>query len=414
MISLYPRHYLDISTRDLILSASGSFSQTDAGNELEAAEKEIGPDAIVTLSVRSGWDLALTAFNFPEGSEIIMSAVTIPDMQRIAEAHGLVVIPVDLDPDTMIPRLDAYERAFSDRTCAVMLAHLLGGSFDITPFASIADFHGVPVIEDRAQAFVGPHDWGSDLAVISLYSFGSIKTSTALGTAVTIVRDPQLRERMRDIQSRWDFQDPRTFARKAAKYLAVQGFKSPQFYAAIANVAARGQRGLDGFISRTVKGFHSTSTDDLLALLRQRPCGPQVSLLRKRLDSFDGARLAARAERGELLMHELSLVCDVLGSAQPARTHWLLAIGVRDPRGLIARLRAAGFDATQGATTIGAIDAPAGRPECDPSEIRAVMSNAVFLPAYPEMPSHAAATMLNVIFAFTVLRSSLHHAVAAA
>jgi hypothetical protein len=104
----------------------------------------------------------------------------------------------------------------------------------------------------------------------------------------------------------------------------------------------------------------------------------------------------------------------VLGSAQPARTHWLLAIGVRDPRGLIARLRAAGFDATQGATTIGAIDAPAGRPECDPSEIRAVMSNAVFLPAYPEMPSHAAATMLNVIFAFTVLRSSLHHAVAAA
>ena len=113
-------------------------------------------------------------------------------------------------------------------------------------------------------------------------------------------------------------------------------------------------------------------------------------------------------------MRELSLVCDVLGNDQPSRTHWLLAVAVRDPRGLIVRLRAAGFDATQGATTIGAIGAPAGWTAFDPSEIRGAMSNAVFLPAYPEMPSHAAATMLNVIFAFTVLRSSLHQAVAAA
>jgi dTDP-4-amino-4,6-dideoxygalactose transaminase len=414
MISLYPRHYLDISTRYLILSASGASAGSDALTEIESAEKDIGSDALVTLSVRSAWDLALTALDFPKGSEVIMSAVTIPDMQRIAEAHGLVVIPVDLDPATMAPRLDLYDRAFSDRTCVVMLAHLLGGSFDVTEYANIADLHGVPLIEDRAQAFVGPHDWGSRRALISLYSFGSIKTCTALGTAVTIVRDAKLRARMQEIQSRWSFQDPSTFARKAAKYLAVQGFRSPQFYAAIANVAARGDCGLDGFISRTVKGFRATSTENLLALLRQRPSGPQVALLRKRLDSFDGKRLFARAERGELLMRELSLVCESLGEDQPRRTHWLLAIAVRDPRGLIARLRAAGFDATQGATTIGALDAPPDRKAFDPVEIRSAMSNAVFLPAYPEMPAHAAATMLNVIFAFTVLRSSLRQTVAAA
>ena len=414
MISLYPRHYLDISTRDLILGTSGANAGSDPLHEIESAEKDIGSDALVTLSVRSAWDLVLTALDFPEGSELIMSAVTIPHMQHIAEAHGLVVIPIDLDPDTMAPRLDLFERAFSDRTCAVMFAHLLGGSFDVTPFANIADLHGVPMIEDRAQAFIGPHDWGSRRALISLYSFGSIKTCTALGTAVAIVRDAKLRDKMQDIQSRWPFQDPRSFARKAAKYLAVQGFRSPQFYAAIANVAARGDRGLDGFVSRTVKGFRATSTDDLLALLRQRPSGAQVALLRKRLDSFDGKRLFARAERGELLMRELSLVCDTLGNDQPRRTHWLLAIAVRDPRGLIGRLRAAGFDATQGATTIGALDAPQTQQAFDPLEIRSAMSNAVFLPAYPEMPAHAAATMLNVIFAFTVLRSSLRQTVAAA
>jgi dTDP-4-amino-4,6-dideoxygalactose transaminase len=414
MISLYPRHYLDISTRDLILSASGAGADIDPQKEITAAEQGIGPDAMITLSVRSAWDLALTAFDFPRGSEIIMSAVTIPDMKTIAEAHGLVVIPVDLDPDTMAPRLDIYTRAFTPRTRAVMFAHLLGGSFDVNPFATIASMHGVPVIEDRAQAFVGPHDWGSARALISLYSFGSIKTSTALGAGVAIVRDASLRDKMRHIQSRWAFQDSRVFSRKAAKYLAVQGFRSRQFYAAVASVAARGERGLDGFISRTVKGFSAASTDSLLEMLRQRPCGAQVRLLRKRLDTFDGGRLAARSERGELLMRELSLVCNTLGNDQATRTHWLLAICVRDPRGLIERLRAAGFDATQGATTIGPISPVDPQSHFEPREIRSAMSEAVFLPAYPEMPAHAAATMLNVIFAFTVLRSSLHSSVAAA
>jgi perosamine synthetase len=414
MISLYPRHYLDISTRDLLLSASGSYANGNPQHEIKLAEQDIGADAMVTLSVRSAWDLALSAFDFPAGSEVIMSAVTIPDMQRIVEAHGLVAVPIDLDPATMAPRLDLYRRAFNDKTRIVMIAHLLGGSFPVGPYADIADVHNVPLVEDRAQAFIGPHDWGSSRAAISLYSFGSIKTSTALGSAVAVVRDSKLQDRMRDIQSQWPFQDDRTFARKAAKYLAVQGFKSPQFYAAIANVAARGELGLDGFISRTVKGFKASSTDGLLALLRQRPSGAQVSLLRKRLDSFDGKRLAARAERGELLREELSLVCDVPGHAQLHRTHWLLAVTVGHPRGLIERLRAAGFDATQGATTIGALNAPAHKPEFRPVGIQTAMSNAVFLPAYPEMPSHAAATMLNVIFAFTVLRSSLRPAVAAA
>src|SRR3982751_1765425 len=135
MITLYPRHYLDISTPDLLRCASGKFNGRDATREARHLEDEIGPHAIVTLSVRSAWDLMLTAFNLPPGSEVIMSAVSIPDMARIAEAHGLVVIPIDLDPSTMTPRVDLYSRAFNDRTRIVLLAHLLGGSFDISRYA---------------------------------------------------------------------------------------------------------------------------------------------------------------------------------------------------------------------------------------------------------------------------------------
>ena len=404
MISLYPRHYLDISTADLIRSASGAFNGANAHHEMEALESTAGSDAIVTLSVRSAWDLMLTAFDFPPGSEVIMSAVTIPDMGRIVEAHGLVVVPVDLDPDTMAPRTDLFARAFSDKTCLAIVAHLMGGSFDVFPYADIADLHGIPLIEDRAQAFIGPHDWGSRRATASFFSFGPIKTCTALGGAISIVRNSILLDRMRDIQSQWAFQDDQRFSGKAAKYLGVQGFRSPFVYNAVATVASRGNGGLDGFISRAVKAFPPGAPELLLRYLRQRPSGAQVALLRRRIETFTDQRLKARAERGELLTHELSLVCEVLGRAQPHRTHWLLAVMVGDAPALIDDLRYQGFDATQAASTIGALGAPAQKPAFMPVRMRAAMKRTVFLPAYPEMPPRDAARLVSAVFSYSLLR----------
>ena len=402
MISLYPRHYLDISTSDLVRGASGFFNGANPRHEIDSLETAVGHGSLVTLSVRTAWDLLLTALDLPHGSEVIMSAVTIPDMARIVEAHGLVVVPVDLDPKTMAPRVDIFSRAFSDKTELAIIAHLLGGSFDIGPYADIADLHGVPLIEDRAQAFVGPHDWGSSRATASFFSFGSIKTCTALGGAISIVRNPLLLHRMQEIQSQWAFQSDQRFTAKATKYLGVQGFRSPIFYSAIANVASHSEGGLDGFIRRTVKGFPANSCDALLSHLRQRPSGAQVALLRKRIDGFDGRRLTLRAERGELLMRELSLVCDVPGQDQPQRTHWLFGVLIDDPPALIQSLRAAGFDATQGATTIGPLEG--SEPGFSPTRIRKAMSRMVFLPSYPEMPSRVAARLVSAVFSFAILR----------
>lgn len=396
---LHSRHYLDISTPDLVFGAAGFLNRQDGAAVTRSLESDIGSGAMVTFSVRSAWDLILTALDLPVGSEIIMSAVTIPHMARIAEAHGLIPVPIDLDPATLAPNLDLFARAFNPRTRLVMLAHLLGGRFAINPYAQIATAHDVPIIEDCAQAFVGPHYWGSPLATASLFSFGSIKTSTSLGAAVAIVRNERLLSVMRDIHETRPIQQSGIFAQKATKYLGVQSFRSPILYGAVASYANRSNGGIDGFISRTVKGFPCDSTRALLQLLRQRPSAAQVSLLRRRLDGFDGKRLAARAERGELLREKLRNAGEVLGRNQPSRTHWLFAIVVSDPSSLIAKLRSGGFDATQGATTIGALSAPRDKPEFDPVAIRDAMSRTVFLPAYPEMPESELFRMIDVIYA---------------
>ena len=61
--------------------------------------------------------------------------------------------------------------------------------------------HGLLLVEDCAQAFQGPERMGDPVADVSMYSFGTLKTSTALGGAILRVRDREVLGRMRGIQA---------------------------------------------------------------------------------------------------------------------------------------------------------------------------------------------------------------------
>lgn len=63
-------------------------------------------NVVTTLSVRSCWDLYFQCRKFPPGTEVLMTAINIGDMVRIVEEHGLIPVPVDLDPYTMAPKLE--------------------------------------------------------------------------------------------------------------------------------------------------------------------------------------------------------------------------------------------------------------------------------------------------------------------
>src|SRR5689334_7286568 len=83
-------------------------------------------DALACLSVRSGFDLWLASLALAAGSEVLVSAITIRDMVRIIEAHGLVAVPVDLDPDTLAIDLDSLKQAITPRSRVILVAHLFG------------------------------------------------------------------------------------------------------------------------------------------------------------------------------------------------------------------------------------------------------------------------------------------------
>src|SRR5262245_23957126 len=132
---MIPRKRLDISWSDVLYGIASCLRPAHQ----ETAERKVqracpgGEASLACLSVRRGFDALLTALDFPAGSEVLVSAVTIRDMTRILQAHGLVPVPIDLDVPLLAVRPEAMVRAVTSRTRAILVAHLFGSRMPMEP-----------------------------------------------------------------------------------------------------------------------------------------------------------------------------------------------------------------------------------------------------------------------------------------
>lgn len=383
---MYARHRLDLSVGDLLCGVVGCVGVLGRGRmarRVLRACSSVG-DGIACLSVRTGWDLYLRTLSLAEGDEVLVSAVTHPDMARIARGHGLRVVPVDLDPETLAPRMGCLEAAVTERTRVVLVAHLFGGRVDLGPVARFAREHGLLLVEDCAQAFVGPDKVGHPDADASLYSFGTLKTSTALGGAVLKVRDAQVLCRMRELEAAYPVQDRSDYAARLLKASLLGGAGRPRVYGPLLKASLLGI-GIDGLVGRAARSLPADQpVEELLRRVRRRPSAPLLSLLARRLERFDAGALAARAAAGDRLSRALDPALMQPGRGSVGRTHWLFPVVVRNPDELVRGLRERGFDASRATSSIAALHAPGEKPGTN--EAGRMMGGIVFLPAYPSIP----------------------------
>ncbi len=150
-------------------------------------------------AARTAFDLLLRALELPPGSEVLISAITIPDMVAIIRSHRLVPVSVDLEVADLTPRIDALYRAVTPNARMLVVTHLFGGRFDSAPFVAFARQHDLILVEDRAQSFNGTSECSVSEAHVALYSFGPIKTCTAMGGSLAVGRDGWLLRTMRKI-----------------------------------------------------------------------------------------------------------------------------------------------------------------------------------------------------------------------
>jgi perosamine synthetase len=392
---MWVRKKLDIGWADLARGAwCGCLpsSRGSAQRKVEEAWSSSG-EILACLSVRSGWDLLLSELDWPPGSEIAMSALTIPDMARIAEHHGLTPVPVDIDLNTAGPNLDSLRRSITSSTRAVLVAHLFGAQIPMAPIIAIAREHGLLVIEDCAQAYDGGKYQGHPETGAALFSFGPIKTATAVGGAVLRVRDAELLEKMRRRQEAYPVQARAQFMARLAKYSLLKAISSRPTFAAFVRCASAAGFDCDRLVNGSVRGFPGSA---FFERIRQQPSAPLLALLLRRLRRFDRRRLEQRSRLGERLCRLLEHSTFCPGACAANHTHWVFPILASDPAGVIAALREAGFDATQG-HSMAVIPAPADRRELTPHCAMEALARIVYLPVYPEMPERELERMAKVV-----------------
>lgn len=147
--------------------------------------------------------LALAALGVGPGDEVVTvaNASVYQAITILAVGARPVFVDVDERSHTMDPT--ALESAITPRTRAIMPVHLYGRMADMDAILKIAGRHGIPVVEDCAQAHgatLGGRVAGS-LGVLGCFSFYPTKNLGALGDGGAVVTsDAALAEKLRRLR----------------------------------------------------------------------------------------------------------------------------------------------------------------------------------------------------------------------
>jgi perosamine synthetase len=351
---IYARKCIDISLKDILKFLWNFILHPQPAEETEAELDTAWStkQTLASYTVRSGFDLCLQACDFPPGSEILVSAVTIPDMVRVIKYHQLVAVPIDIQDDASVS-VEDITSLISPKTKAILIAHLFGNRMAFDEIAAAAKAHGIMVFEDCAEAFYGRGFTGSSRSDVSIFSFGLIKTATALGGALLTVQDPSLLASVKAIQAQYPQQKTTTLLRRVVKYSVFKALAdSPFAYGVLLaefRVMGKNHRAVIRKLSR------SFLPENFIAQIRQRSSDPLLQLLQYRITMFNTSRLKDRTLKVEIFGSQLPESCRPVGFGQALNTYWLCPIRVNNPGALIDSLYQARFDATDGATSLAVI-----------------------------------------------------------
>jgi dTDP-4-amino-4,6-dideoxygalactose transaminase len=182
--------------------ASGRFI---GGPEVEALEREIAARLGVrcAIGVANGTDaihLALRAAGIGPGDEVITSPFTFVATGSAICHAGARPVFADIDPVSFNLAPAAVEQAVTARTRALLPVHLFGQAAEMPALMSLAEKHGLLVIEDCAQSLGASLDGTPTGAfgAAGAFSFYPTKNLGAWGDGgLVVTRTEELGERVR-------------------------------------------------------------------------------------------------------------------------------------------------------------------------------------------------------------------------
>lgn len=161
------------------------------------------PELSLMVNGHMALELAIQAFDFPEGAEIITSPFTF-----VSTTHAIVrnrLKPVFCDVKLTDGTIDEtkIEDLITDRTVAIMPVHVYGNPCNIEEIQRIADCHGLKVIYDAAHAFGVKYN-GKGIGSYgdaSVFSFHATKVFNTIEGGAVAVSNQQIYDKLYNLKN---------------------------------------------------------------------------------------------------------------------------------------------------------------------------------------------------------------------
>jgi perosamine synthetase len=176
--------------------------------------------------------IALGALEIQPGKEVITSAIT--DMGTLTGMLYQLLVPrfADVDPETYNMDPASVEKLINGKTGAIVVVHHAGLPADIEAFVDMGKRHGIPLVEDCAQAhytrmkgkLVGT------FGDVSTFSYNHFKHITTGSGGVVLTNRDDLEERVRLFVDKCYFRD----GRKRNPYFLAPNYQMTELQGAVA------------------------------------------------------------------------------------------------------------------------------------------------------------------------------------
>lgn len=191
--------------RDEVMQAVSEVLESQVcilGPKVEELEKQVAAlsDCRYAVGMSSGTDALLAAFmalGIGPGDEVITTPFTFFATAGCVSRVGALPVFVDIDPRTFNINPAKIEAAITPRTKAIVPVHLFGQMCDMDAVMEIADRHGIPVIEDAAQAISATYKGrkAGSIGAIGCFSFFPSKNLGGAGDGgMCVTNDAKLNE----------------------------------------------------------------------------------------------------------------------------------------------------------------------------------------------------------------------------
>ena len=159
--------------------------------------------AIGTTSCTGALHMSLLALGIGSGDEVITTPMTFIATATAIISAGARPVFVDVEPDTGNLDASQVESAITKNTKAIIPVHLYGQMCDMHALRSIADHHGLHIIEDAAHCIEGTRDGikPGQLGDTACFSFYATKNLTCGEGGAVITNDPEVADRLRLLRS---------------------------------------------------------------------------------------------------------------------------------------------------------------------------------------------------------------------